>query len=493
MADDLLEMAASELAAAIGARQLSASEAVHAMLAQIETYNPTLNAVCTLNEHALAEAETIDQRLAAGEPARPLEGVPFVVKDNIFTKGLRTTFGSKLLEHNVPDEDSICVERLRAAGGVLLGKTNTPEFAHDVNTTNAVFGTTRNPWQVNSTAGGSSGGTGAALASRMAPIGLGTDLGGSIRIPCAFNGLTGMRPAPGRVAFYPTEFGWDTLVAHVQGPMARCVADVGLMLSILAGPDDRDPMSLPEHGLDFTQAAREVKALTGKRVAFSINLKGLVPVEPEVEALTRQAAHQFEALGCEVTEDFFDTTMLAEIIRGTRGFGMIGRYADRYDRYKDQMTPPLVNQIEAALTLDIRDVTRSERLRTEYWQQVHRFLTQYDYIITPAVGAPAFRLDQPLPTEVGGHQVDRYYDIFLTAYAFSVTGLPAMAVPCGFTPAGLPVGLQIVGPRLREDLVLAAAAAYAAACPQHFRRPEIDVTAAVPLGGAFSSPGFVVR
>lgn len=492
MHDDVLDMSAGVLATAIGRRQLSAREVVQAMLAQIEAYNPTLNAICTLNEHVLADAEAIDRRLAAGESARPLEGVPFLVKDNIFTKGLRTTFGSKLLEHDVPGEDSICVERLRAAGGVVLGKTNTPEFAHDVNTANAVFGTTRNPWHVNSTAGGSSGGTGAALAAGLAPVGLGTDLGGSIRIPSAFNGVTGIRPAPGRVAFYPTEFGWDTLVAHVQGPMARSVADVGLMLGVLAGPDDRDPMSLPEQGLDFAKAAREVKALTGKRVAFSIDLNRLVPVEPEVATLTRQAVQQFEALGCAVTEDFFDTSTLGEIVHGTRGFGMIGRYADRYDRHKDLMTPPLLNQIEAALTLDVRAVTRSERLRTEYWQQVHRFLQRYDYILTPAVGAPAFRLDRPLPTQVGGRKVDRYYDIFLTAYAFSVTGLPAMVVPCGFTQAGLPMGLQIVGPRLREDLVLQAAAAYAAACPQHFRRPTIDLSVAVPLGDAFSSPGFVV-
>lgn len=495
MHHDVLDLSAGELAAAIGARQLSAREAAQAMLAQIEHYNPTLNAICTLNEKALAEAEAIDRRLVSGEPVRPLEGVPFVVKDNIFTKGLRTTFGSKLLEHDVPDEDSICVERLRAAGGVLVGKTNTPEFAHDVNTVNAVFGTTRNPWQVNCTAGGSSGGTGSALAARMAPVGLGTDLGGSIRIPSAFNGLAGIRPAPGRVAFYPTEFGWDTLVAHVQGPMARRVADVGLMLSVLAGPDDRDPMSLPEQGLDFAKAAGEVKvhALKGKRIALSIDLNGLVPVEPEVATLTRQAAQQFEALGCEVTEDCFDTSTLGEIIHGTRGFGMIGRYADRYDRYKDLMTPPLLKQIEAAMTLDVRAVTRSERLRTVYWQQVRRFLERYDYIITPAVGAPAFRLDRPLPTEVGGQSVERFYDIFLTAYTFSVTGLPVMALPCGFSAAGLPVGLQIVGPRLREDLVLEAAAAYAEACPQHFRHPEIDLTAAVPLGDAFSSPGFVVR
>lgn len=378
MHDDLLDLSAGELAAAIGARQLSARDAAQAMLTQIETYNPTLNAICTLNEHALAEA--IDRRLASGEPARPLEGVPFVVKDNIFTKGLRTTFGSKLLEHDVPDEDSICVERLRAAGGVLLGKTNTPEFAHDVNTANAVFGTTRNPWQVNCTAGGSSGGTGLALAARMAPVSLGTDLGGSIRIPSAFNGLAGIRPAPGRVAFYPTEFGWDTLVAHVQGPMARRVADVGLMLSVLAGPDDRDPMSLPDQGLDFARAAREVNAdaLGGKRIALSIDLNGLIPVDPEVAALTHRAAQQFEALSCEVTEDFFDTSTLGDIVHDTRGFGMIGRYADRYDRHKDLMTTPLLNQIEAAMSLDVCAVTHSERLRTEYWQQLRRFLERYD-------------------------------------------------------------------------------------------------------------------
>ena len=493
MIDDILEASAGALAAAIGAHQLGAREVMQAVLARIETYNPTLNAICTLNHQALAEAEAIDQRLAAGEPVRPLEGVPFVVKDNIFTKGLRTTFGSRLLEHDVPDEDSICVERLKAAGGVVIGKTNTPEFAHDVNTANFVFGTTRNPWNLNCTAGGSSGGTGAAVAARLAPVGLGTDLGGSIRIPSAFNGLVGIRPVPGRVAFYPTEFGWDTLVAHVQGPMARSVADIGLMLSVLAGPDDRDPMSLPDQGLDFVGAARGDTALTGKRVALSIDLKRLVPVDAEVAALTRQAAHQFETLGCEVTEDCFETSDLAEIIHGTRGFGMIGRYAERYDQHKDRMTPPLLNQIEAALALDLRAVTRSERLRTTYWHRVRRFLTRYDYIITPAVGAPAFRLDHPLPTEVGGRQVERFYDIFLTAYAFSVTGLPAMAVPCGFTSAGLPVGLQIVGPRLREDLVLQAAAAYAAACPHQFRRPEIDLTTAKPLGEAFSSPGFVVR
>ena len=493
MLDTIIHASAGDLAAAIGKRELSAHEVAQAILAQIATYNPVLNAICTLNPQFLEQAKAIDERLSSGQPARALEGVPVVVKDNIFTKGLRTTFGSKLLEHDVPEEDSICVERLKAAGAVIVGKTNTPEFAHDVNTTNAVFGTTRNPWHVNYTAGGSSGGTGSAIAAGMAPAGLGTDLGGSIRIPSSFNGLAGIRPAPGRVAFYPTEFGWDTLVAHVQGPLAQSVADVGLLLNVLAGPDDRDPMSLPEQGFDYVSAASGTTSLTGKRIAFSLDLNGLVPLDPEVADLTLQAAKQFEALGCEVTEAFFDTSKLTDMVHGTRGFGMIGRYAARYDQYKHLMTPPLLNQIEAALTLSVRDVTEAEALRTAYWHEVRQFLQPYDYVITPAAGAPPFRLDEPLPTEVGGKPVDRFYDIFLPAYTFSVTGLPAMSVPCGFTQAGLPVGLQIVGPRLREDLVLQAAAAYAAACPQHFRHPTIDVSVAIPLSEGFSSPGFVVR
>ena len=216
---DITNASAAELAGAIATRSVGAREAAEALLARVDELNPTLNAICTLNENALAEADAVDQRLARGEPARPLEGVPVVVKDNIHTRGIRTTFVSRLLENEVPEIDAICVERLKATGAVVLGKTNTPEFAHDVNTANAIFGTTRNPWNVNHTAGGSSGGTASAVAARMAPVGLGTDLGGSIRNPASFNGLVGIRPAPGRVAFYPTEFGWDTLVAHVQGPI----------------------------------------------------------------------------------------------------------------------------------------------------------------------------------------------------------------------------------------------------------------------------------
>jgi amidase len=449
--------------------------------------------VCTVNDAALTEADAIDARLAVGDKPRALEGVPFLVKDNIVTRGIRTTFGSKLLAQYVPDEDAISVERMRAAGAVLLGKTNTPEFAHDVNTTNDVFGTTRNPWDVNRTAGGSSGGTGAAVAAGFAPLGLGTDLGGSIRFPASFNGLFGIRPVPGRVPFYPTEFAWDTLVQHVQGPLARNVEDLGLALSVLAGADDRDPTSLPDHGLDFVGVARDGLELRGKRIAMSIDMGGLVPVAPAVEAAVRAAASGFESLGCVVEEDCFDTADLVRIIRGTRSFGMIARYIDRYEANGVEMTTPLLNQIKDAMQVDVREVANAERLRSDYWHRVRRFLARYDFIITAMTGDTAFRLDAALPDHVGDKAVARYYDIFLAGYAFSITGLPAMSVPCGFDQNGLPVGLQIVGPRLREDLVLGAASSFSRAFPQHSRRPALDVDALRPVADAFATPGMVMR
>ena len=230
----------------------------------------------------------------------------------------------------MPEEDAISVERLKDAGAILLGKTNTPEFAHDVNTYNQIFGTTRNPFNVNVTAGGSSGGSGSAVAAGMAPIALGTDLGGSIRVPCSYNNIVGIRPSPGRVPVYPTEFGWDTLVEHVQGPMTRSVADLGLAMSVLTGPDDRDPSSLPAPEHDFNAAASATQSLEGKRIAYVSNLNGLFPLDPEVDQLVKSAARQFEKLGCIVEETTFDESDIREIVTGTRGFGMVGRYADLF-------------------------------------------------------------------------------------------------------------------------------------------------------------------
>jgi amidase len=494
MSEDIVRKSAATLTADIATKRLSATEVMRAFLDRIAQINPAVNAVCTLSPRALEDAAECDRRLRAGERPRLLEGVPFVVKDILQTAGLRTTFGSMIYEHHVPDEDAVSVARLRTAGAILVGKTNTPEFAHDVNTTNKIFGTTRNPWNLQTTAGGSSGGTGAAVAADLAPIGLGTDLGGSIRIPSAFCGTVGLRPVPGRVPVYPSEFGWDTLVEHVHGPMTRTVEDCGLMLAVLAGPDDRDPTSLPAEPRDYVEAARYAGRLDGRRVAYTRDLNGLVLVDPEVARLTAEAARAFERLGATVDEACFDVADVREIIAGTRGFGMVARYADRLDVHRDRMTPQLINQVTDALTLDVRTITRAERLRTTYWHRVRAFLERYDYILTPSVPVPAFRLDQPLPSEIGGVPVERFYDVFLTTYAFSITGLPVMSVPCGLTSQGLPVGLQIVGRRLREDLVLEAAAAYARACPEHFRPPAFaEMDAAKDAPATVVTTGFNVR
>ncbi len=291
---------------------------------------------------------------------------------------------------------------------------------------------------------------------------------------------------------YPTDLPWGMLVTGVTGPMTRSVADAALMLSVMAGPDDRDPTTLPAHDLDFLAASRTTD-LSGRRIAFSADLDGLVPVDPETAELARAAAFRLRDAGADVVEDCFDPADLIDIIQGTRGFGMVGRYADRYDAHKDLMTPPLLNQIEAALKLELRTVTQAERLRGQYWQRVREFLQRYDYIITPSIGVPAFRLDEPLPSKIGDREVERFYDAFLTTYAFSLTGLPIVAVPAGLTRAGLPVGIQIVGPRHRDDLVIAAGAAYHAVAPDMFRTPDIDLSQAKDLGEAFSSPGLVMK
>ena len=493
MTNEILEWSAGKIASQINTGAVTATEVVQTFINQIESVNPVINAVCTLNENALDEAKTVDARRKAGDPTRDLEGVPFLVKDILQTKGIRTTFGSLLLEHDIPNEDTISVERLKNAGGILLGKTNTPEFAHDINTTNKIFGTTRNPWNVNVTAGGSSGGSGAAVAAAMAPLALGTDLGGSIRIPCSFNNLTGLRPSPGRIPFYPTDYGWDTLVEHIQGPMVRCVSDVGLAMKVLSGPDDRDPSSIPCDGMDFHKAALGQQKLNGRRVAYVGNIGGVIPLDQEVEKLVKEGAYAFEQLGCDVEEACFDASDIQDIIMGTRGFGMVARYADRYDRHKDLMTSQLINQVSAALDLSVRDVVRSERLRTQYWHKVRRFMENFDYIVAPVVGAPPFRLDEPLPKQVGGVAVDRFQDVFLSTYVFSVTGLPMISVPCGLTKDGRPVGMQIIARRHREDQALEAASAYERLAPNLFVRPTMDLTVLKPVSGALTTPGVTIK
>lgn len=485
----LWQLPATELASAVASRRFSAREVVTALLERVAQTNPTINAICTLvDDGALEQADVIDRRLASGMPPRDFEGVPFVVKDVITTGGIRTTFGSRLFENNVPREDSISVERLKARGAILLGKTNTPEFAHLPHTTNTLFGTTRNPWDINRTAGGSSGGTAAAIAAGMAPIGLGTDLGGSIRGPAAFCGLLGLRPSPGRVPVYPSDFGWDTLVEHVHAPMARTTLDIGYLLRALSGPDDRAPNSIPLQDVDYITAASGSIDVRGRRLAFSDDLGGLAPVDMEVAQLTRAAAESFEAIGCEVEEHDPDVSDLKAIIAATRGFGMIARYAGYLQTNRDSLSPQLVQQTEAALGLDVRTVGQGERMRTAYYHRMRRLLETYDYVLTPTAGVTAFRIDESLPAEIGGRPTDNFFDSILFQYAFSIAGLPAISIPCGFDSRGLPVGLQIVGRRLCEHSVLEAAAAFESLQPKRTWPPPLETQSPLAQDRLVSPP-----
>jgi len=465
----LCDLSAVEISVALNAGTLTSRQMTEACLERITALNPAINAVVTPNPSALDEADRADLRRRNGQVIGALDGVPFLAKDNLETAGLRTTYGSRQCEDNVPDADAISVERMKRAGCVLLGKTNTPEFAHDNKTSNLVFGATRNPFDLSRTPGGSSGGTAAALAAGFAPIGLGTDLGGSIRIPAAMCALTGLRPSPGRVPVWPADFGWDTLVAHVHGPMARSAGDLGLMMAVLAGPDDRDPSSLPSTGVDY---AALPAAIAGSRIAYCHDLGGVLPVEEETGAIQRAAVQRFTELGCQVEEASFDASDFLTIVRGTRGFGMVGRYARRVDAARDRLGPTLLAQVDDAFTLDLRTVTEAERARTAYYHRVRALLERFDYIVTPTLGAPAFAVDGTMPNEMNGKPTTRYADAYRFPYTFSITGLPVAAIPCGFTRAGLPVGLQIVARRHRDDLALTAAAAWMAAFPEHAAVPS---------------------
>jgi amidase len=485
---------ASALKRRIAARDLSAVEVLDAFLERTETLNPSLNAVCTLNPRAREEAAAVDAYLAQGNPPRALEGVPFVAKDNLDTAGLRTTFGTEHMRDRVPTKDALSVARLRAAGAVLLGKSNTPEFAADINTTNSIFGQTRNPWDLNTTPGGSSGGTAAAIAAGLVPMGLGTDLGGSIRIPASFTGICGLRPSPGRVPVMSEDFAWETLVPHVQGPMARSVEDLGLMLSVLAGPDSRDPISLPVQSIDYAAAGTVESVPARLSVAFVGDLNGLVPVENEVMEIVKRATAALGDLGAVISQRSLDASDLPQIIAGTRAFNIVARFQGIAEEHGETLGTAITNQLNGAAKFDVRAVTEAERLRTAYWHRTRKLMADCDCLVLPTVGVPAFRLDAALPTEINGKPVANFYDTILSTYAFSVLGLPVINVPAGFTAKGLPVGMQIVGHRHREDTILAIGAAYSQAYSGPFERfPDIDPEQLRPVGEAFMTGGVPVQ
>jgi amidase len=462
-------MTATELARRIRRKELSACEVMAAHLAQIERVNPQVNAIVTLlPERGLAGARAADEKLARGAAVGPLHGLPIAHKDLVDTKGIRTTRGSPIFKDHVPTADALIVERLQQAGAITIGKTNTPEFGAGAQTFNAVFGETRNPYDLSKTCGGSSGGAAVALACGMLPIADGSDTGGSLRNPASFCNIVGFRTAPGRVPVYPRNLGWYPI--SVQGPMARTVQDVALLLSVMAGPDPRSPIAIAEPGSKFSVPLG--RDFQGVRLAWSLDLGGL-PVDPRVTRALEAQRQVFAALGCIVEDSTPDFRDADEVFKVWRAWNFALTYGDLLKTQRHLLKDTVIWNTEAGLQLTGPQLGQAERQRTDLYHRLRVFMHQYEFLICPVTQVPPFDIQTRYVTEINGMPMETYIDWLKSCYYITVTGHPAISVPCGFTPEGLPVGVQIVGRHQDELGVLQLAQAFEQATQFWKQRPAV--------------------
>jgi amidase len=463
---ELCYTGAKKLARMIRARKVSATEVTRAFIARIEQVNPKVNAIVTfLPEEALERAKALDRKGAAGGP---LAGLPIAHKDIVPTRGVRTTFGSPIFADHVPTEDHVIVERLRAAGAIFVGKTNTPEFAVGAQTFNPVFGATRNPYDLAKTSGGSSGGAAASVASGMLPFADGSDLGSSLRNPGSFCNVVGFRPTPGRVPNWPFPNTWDTLWS--VGPIARTVEDAALLFSAMAGPDPRVPTSHAEPGKVFARPLR--RDFRNVRVAWSRDLGGL-PVDGQVARVLESCRPVLTSLGCVVEEAEPDLTEADEAFQVQRAIGFVEAHGELIKTERARMKDTVVWNIDEGLRMDAARIAKANVLRSRVFHAMREFLERYEFLLLPTVQVPPFPVDQPYVTEIDGVKLGSYMEWMKSTYLITATSHPAISVPAGFTDEGLPVGLQIVG-RYRDDFgVLQLAHAFEGATGCGRRRPDL--------------------
>jgi aspartyl-tRNA(Asn)/glutamyl-tRNA(Gln) amidotransferase subunit A len=484
--DEICRMDARTLAAQIKRKRIKPIEAVDAVLARMERLEPELHAFCTPTpDLARAQARRLGARIARGSSAGALAGVPISIKDLIFTKGIRTTSGSVAYRDFVPDEDDIVVERLRAADAIIIGKTNVSEFGYSATGHNPIFETTRNPWNVALTPGGSSAGAGVAVATGMGPVAIGSDGGGSVRIPAAHCGVFGMKPSMGRIPLYPGArderfpgaSGWESLECY--GPLSRTVADSALILSVVAGPDPRDHHSIPAGDVNWMRSTSG--NLKGRRVGYCEDW-GYAAVDPEVREIIRAAIGVFEKdLKCIVEEArpgwsdpaaAFAAIITAETdLRGMRE--MIAVHGSR-------MSPHLVDWMSREWKAE--DFTDANIARKAVANRMWRMMARYDFLLTPTLAVPPFAVHMQGPEKIGGRYVRPEAWLAFT-FPMNLTGQPAASVPAGWTREGLPVGLQIVGPHLDDATVMLASAAFETVRPWADRWPAIVQSPRVRVAG----------
>ena len=476
-ANEICRMDAVNLARRIRAKELSPTEVIEAVLTRMEALEPHLHAFCTTTpDLARREAKRVEKAILTGEDVGPLAGVPVGIKDLVCTAGIRTVSGSFAYQNFVPDEDDVVVERLKEADAIIIGKTNVPEFGYSAVGHSPVFETTRNPWNVERTSGGSSAGSGAAVAAGMGPFAIGSDGGGSIRIPAAHCGLFGMKASMGRVPFYPGTkderypgvSSWESL-EHI-GPLSRTVADGALMLSVIgSGPDARDRHSLPKPDFDWMGSC--LGGIKGLRVAYSADW-GYAAVDPEVRRVVGDAVKVFERdLGCIVEEAhpgfddpylaFWGIVALESDLRGLRA--MVAEHGHH-------MTPHIVDFIMRPWTAE--ELTDAVMVRKAVTNKLWRFMTRYDLLLTPTLAVPPFQLHVQGPEKIDGNIVPPFKWLAFT-FPFNLTGQPAATVPAGFSKDGLPIGLQIVGRHLDDPTVMRAAKAFETAHPWHDKWPSL--------------------
>ncbi len=469
--DSLCDSPAVELLGLLRRGEVSARELLALHLDRIERVNPAVNAVVTLTpERAEAMARRADEHLAStGTLLGSLHGLPVAHKDLALVAGVRTTFGSPIFADHVPQVDQLIVSRLHQAGAVMVGKTNTPEFGAGSQTFNPVFGATRNPYDLDRTCGGSSGGAAVALRCGLVALADGSDMGGSLRNPASFCNVVGLRPSPGRVPVVPTGYPWGSLA--VEGPMGRTVDDVALQLAAIAGWDPRAPLSVGEPGSVFAPPLVPAE-LAGLRVAVSPHLGGL-PVDPVVVAAVEAAAELAAAEGAVVELAEPDWTGADEAFETLRAFQFEMGYGALYDRHADQMKPTVRWNIEAGRALRGTDIGRAERLRGQLYERVAAFFTRYDVLVACTTQVPPFPIEQEYVEEIDGTVLGSYIEWMRSCSRVTVTGCPALSLPAAFTTGGLPIGIQLIGPYRQERRLLEIGAAFERLLGAGRRRPPM--------------------
>ena len=450
----LVRKSARELARLIAARAVSPVEVLDAYLAVIATLNPKLNAIVTLAaDQARDAAKRAENAVMKGEPLGPLHGLPIGVKDVTPTAGIRTTFASPLFKDYVPAEDAEAVRRLKAAGAIVLAKTNTPEFGCGANTTNALFGPTRNPWNPALSPAGSSGGSAVAVAAGMLPIAQGTDFGCSIRIPAAFCGIVGIRPTPGLTPSRPLHLPWDP--GQVHGPLARDAEDAALFLDAIVGFSRLSPISVAPPWQSTLAELERRDDIKGLRVAYVSDIAG-IGVEAEIDSICRDAVAILAERGAQVEQIEFDASGGRAAYQTWRGFWMVGQQYERLTQI-DQFGPNLRGNVEAGLKLTSLDFAAAELKREEMFQRFRKLFERYDVLLTPAAPVKPYPVEKNFPDRINGRRFENYIDWIAPAYLITLMSLPAATAPAGLSQDGLPVGMQIVAPRFEEPLILRVA------------------------------------